>query len=1400
MSENAITNLINLIISNGNQILKHISQAHIFRSSLAYIGQNIHEFLVAMNPESDNPEVNLQAEGLQQLQDLFAHFDLVITHLSEEKWIQPALNWPPQYVHKYIDNFRDNLKQVLPKLNFQHHDITIEVDEDQDQTNKCADLLQLKEQLESLLDKIDITDAVGVQYQVLAKLSIIQKILPKGISSSSRSLKRRPTSEASPVISMKKRIEELLIPYKNINIENDDLDLKTVIGNGAFGKVYQAIRLSTAQIVAVKELRSDCLTSCSWASLYAEVETMAAVRHQYLLELIGAHITEPYRIITSLCLGKSLFDRIHQPNEQYPSLSQTRLTIIAYQVAVGMAHLHSLNIVHRDLKTSNILIDEDEDCRVADFGLSGIMKDDQELIGGVGTPHYTAPEVLAHARYGPKVDSFSYAVVLWEMLNKQIPYGDMTHKQIFDHVVTRNWRLPIQQKAPEGLKKLITRCWSKNPNDRPDFNEIVSMFENKEIFFPESDQNIDFESIKSIKKFPPIDYSFAISSLMNPTSEHFSSIIHYIYQHCDEKVRSRLREKNILETLLSAFTEFISTSPIQNTEKDQGSLLTTSNDTFTNSNPLNIDAILVLASVLLNDDEYSDFLRRGGLEMFKLCVESAQAHQISAALRFGIKVPLSELEQMKPFIPKLVSYLGHPSSTSTLLSNTLKFVSRFNIDELKPFSKEISFSLLSIVDDATEQATVDAVVSLIPLCFDSIAPISMQQFYRLLTGEFTVPASFIQALIQSSTKSSHLNLIMSILKGSQKADKETTTIFLDFLQHCQKNESDIFKNIYKYPQFLQIIQTLLDYSKVNQYAARAPLFILYCTTPNENAVSRIAVHPVLHSLINMKSYYPQRLQILTALCLHETFCQKMEKNEQNVMEANSHVQYKIAASPSKNKLTTINIIDGLVRLLVDSLSRTTLVGHAVRLICALSNHPTGCRILSTNEILELFTQLFLTSSSGDLATSHMILKNIARNGYRIPQGPLLVSCLMQDINDDIAKRCMILSTLYEIVKTNPSSVQENDLHRCILGQIASPLTTFSSKPGTIEPPKRKCALELEIGVPLYESSDSNIKSGAIKMSSSDSNILDMINKNQSSKDSQQSDLNGRKHRKSILEPPQDDIDEQTKKVYRTVPEGQGNSERLPKTASLRLNPKEQIILDTKIKKRLRTNTDNSFTFEQNLNADAGNQSNSSLRVSPLQDSSLSKESPSPPPLPETNNSSSHLNKSPRNDSPTTVNNSSSQLNNSSKSDLPSQVNNFPTNESSSTGTNSQSSTYSSSLTHPSFISSKSYQALTNENLLFIYLSLQLFTVVEDSILRNIHSMLLEAIYEILDEKNNLYPEIVESCLCILIRIAKNVNISGFLKRAEIIPFVNQVIELIPEEDQYKSLLINDRNEIAIYEA
>jgi hypothetical protein len=135
----------------------------------------------------------------------------------------------------------------------------------------------------------------------------------------------------------------------------------------------------------------------------------------------------------------------------------------------------------------------------------------------------------------------------------------------------------------------------------------------------------------------------------------------------------------------------------------------------------------------------------------------------------------------------------------------------------------------------------------------------------------------------------------------------------------------------------------------------APLFLLFCLAPIRDFALVLADSPLIELFIQMKGYQVLRLPVFTVLCSFEAFCTKLKD------------------------------IDGVLHLLVSSLSEKSLFEKAIRLMGSLSSHSVGCQILHENGVLELFTQLFLSSSCGDIVTTQAILRNVAKFGCEIPQ-------------------------------------------------------------------------------------------------------------------------------------------------------------------------------------------------------------------------------------------------------------------------------------------------------------------------------------------------------------------------------------------------------------------------------
>jgi serine/threonine protein kinase len=141
----------------------------------------------------------------------------------------------------------------------------------------------------------------------------------------------------------------------------------------------------------------------------------------------------------------------------------------------GMAYLHSMGVIHRDLKSSNIILDADGRVKIVDFGLSCFQSSGPDHTAETGTYRWMAPEVICHEPYSTAADVYSFGVVLWELLTRDRPFKDMTPIQAAFAVARHGHRPPIPQGTPPPLASLIRRCWHSDPAARPTFEQVVAL-------------------------------------------------------------------------------------------------------------------------------------------------------------------------------------------------------------------------------------------------------------------------------------------------------------------------------------------------------------------------------------------------------------------------------------------------------------------------------------------------------------------------------------------------------------------------------------------------------------------------------------------------------------------------------------------------------------------------------------------------------------------------------------------------------------------------------------------------------------------------------------------------------------------------------------------------------------
>ena len=212
-----------------------------------------------------------------------------------------------------------------------------------------------------------------------------------------------------------------------------------------------------------------------------EVEILVKLRHPNVVQFLAASTKEPLMLVTEYLPGGDL----HQLIQKGPLPADLAVTF-ALDVARGMAYLHGGPnvVIHRDLKPRNLIINENKELKVADFGLSKLIKvtnvhDVYKLTGETGSYRYMAPEVFLRENYNTKVDVFSFAMILYEMFEGKPPFaGEDPYESAF-YVARENRRPEFGSKTqyPDGMKELIMKCWSEFSVKRPPFDDIIPRLE-----------------------------------------------------------------------------------------------------------------------------------------------------------------------------------------------------------------------------------------------------------------------------------------------------------------------------------------------------------------------------------------------------------------------------------------------------------------------------------------------------------------------------------------------------------------------------------------------------------------------------------------------------------------------------------------------------------------------------------------------------------------------------------------------------------------------------------------------------------------------------------------------------------------------------------------------------------
>lgn len=170
-----------------------------------------------------------------------------------------------------------------------------------------------------------------------------------------------------------------------------------------------------------------------------------------------------------------LHDKLPNAVAHHPTIITSKLRI-CLDIVDGMRFLHHSGLLHRDLKSANVLIDCDGRCKIADFGLSTIRDmNATQTTGIMATPSWMAPEVMTGAQFAPSSDVYSFGVIMWELFSGEIPWNGLPVVTVIGTVGFQGKRLPIPEACPPLVRQLLTGCFGP-AEARPTFHGMFDPF------------------------------------------------------------------------------------------------------------------------------------------------------------------------------------------------------------------------------------------------------------------------------------------------------------------------------------------------------------------------------------------------------------------------------------------------------------------------------------------------------------------------------------------------------------------------------------------------------------------------------------------------------------------------------------------------------------------------------------------------------------------------------------------------------------------------------------------------------------------------------------------------------------------------------------------------------------
>ena len=277
-------------------------------------------------------------------------------------------------------------------------------------------------------------------------------------------------------------------------INTFDFKKNKKLGKGGFGTVYE-IKLDDKNIFACKTINIQEFQKKYGLGrenfMRNEINLQKSFNRPDIIKVKYHKENDNYMFIfLELCNKGSLLDLFNSKKEKY--LTEKEVQCFMIQIIIALNCIHNKNIIHRDLKLSNIMLGEKNEIKIGDFGLATILNKNQKLNHSVGTELYKAPELLNNQEYSYEVDIWALGIIMSILLTGSNPFGN-DEKEILENIQNKNKKPVFRKKISPAAEDLIKQILEKDPSKRPTLNQIIYHdFFNREIEKYVTDSDEDF--------------------------------------------------------------------------------------------------------------------------------------------------------------------------------------------------------------------------------------------------------------------------------------------------------------------------------------------------------------------------------------------------------------------------------------------------------------------------------------------------------------------------------------------------------------------------------------------------------------------------------------------------------------------------------------------------------------------------------------------------------------------------------------------------------------------------------------------------------------------------------------------------------------------------------------------